>query len=238
MSWLSSIVSTATDLFTGGGGGLESNLMNSAVSLGGDVLGASIAGNANQKAANTVAQGYQSQAGAIKAGNDAAQERFDTIIAQGQPATDYLRGIVAGDPYKLTPEQQSGRESTARNARNSLAASGLRGAGRAGVAVINGADGDYYDKAVTSNLSRADQAAQTLSSRSTNAAMTGAQYDANTGVSVAGTIPQGADAQASADVANAAMTGSVMGSLSSFIAGDQKDKSHDSRYKEWKKPDV
>lgn len=240
MSWFSSFIDTAVDFVSGGSGGsgLDSSMVSAAVGLGGDVLGATIAGNANEKAAQTVAQGYQSQAEAIAAGNEAAQQRFDTIIEQGQGSTDYLRRIVAGDPYQLTPEQQTGRKSVAREATNSLAASGLRGAGRSGVAVINAADGNYYDKAVTSNIGRADSAAQTLSSRSNNAAMTGAQYDANTGVRLAGTMPEAADVQASADIANAGLAGAVMGSLSSFVAGEEKDRSRDSRYKEWKKPDV
>jgi len=238
MGWFSNVVSAATNFVTGGGGDVSSEFLNAAVSLGGDVLGSTIAGNANQKAAKTVAQGYQSQADAISAGNNAAQDRFDQIIEQGQPATDYLRRVVASDPYQLTPEQQSGRETVLRGARNSLAASGLRGAGRAGVAAINNADGAYQDKAVSSNIRRADTAANTLSSRSNTASMTGAQYDVNTGARLAGTKPLAADSQASADVANAALDGSVMGSLSSFIASDEKDKSRDSRYKEWKKPDV
>ena len=238
MGWLTNTVNAVVNYATGGTSGLSSEFVNAAVGLGGDLIGSQIAGNANQKAAKTVASGYQAQAGAIQAGNDAAQARFNTIIEQGQPATDYLRRVVASDPYQLTPEQLAGRESVARDANNSLAASGLRGAGRSGVAVINGANNAFYDRAVTSNINRADNAANALSARATNAGMAGAQADLNTGTRLSSGQPQAADVKAGADVANAALTGSVMGSLSSFIAGDEKSKERESRYKTWKNPDV
>lgn len=234
MGWFSDVADVVMDFADSDFG---STVISGVADIGGDVIGAKLAGDANRDAAKTVARGYEAQANAIRQGNQLAQDRFNTIIEQGQPATDYLRTVVANDPYTLTPGQQTGRETVLRDARNRLASSGLRGAGRAGVAAINEADRGYYNHSVDRNMSRSDQAANLLSGRGTNAVMAGANADLNTGVRVAGTIPGAADAQAGADVANASLKGAVIGSLGSFIAQDAKDRSRESRYKNWK-PDT
>ncbi len=232
MGWLTDAFDFVTGFFDGG------DVTSSLIEGGASLAGAAIASKANSDAAKTVAEGYTSQADAIREGNAAAQDRYARTIGQTAPATDYLRSLVALDPYNLTPGQKTGREDTLRGARNRLAASGLRGAGRAGVATMNEADRRFTDRAVSRNLSRADAAAQLLSGRGFDAANRAASADLNTGVQVSGAQSRTAEGNANSDLANAALKGSVVSTLSSFIANDTKNKSRESRYKEWKQAKV
>src|SRR5262245_47270139 len=75
--------------------------------------------------------------------NEQAKATYARMAAESEPAVAYLRNVVASNPYELTPQQQAARAGTLRNANASLAASGLRGAGRSGQAVLNKAVTDF-----------------------------------------------------------------------------------------------
>lgn len=230
-SWWEKAIDFATDVFTGGGG---SSWLGTAVKIGSEVYGAYTQYNAQQDASQIMQQGYADQTSALLAGNEAAQARLAALGEQTAGATDYLRRVVAHDPYTLTPGQQTGLEDTRRQARNSLAYGGLRGAGRAGVAAFNEADRRYTDAAYASNQARADAAAGQLSGQGFGVTQQAAGFDIATGRGVAGGAVPAADDKASSNLANAALKGSVVGTLSSFIANDQKDRSQDSKYQDWK----
>jgi len=235
MSFLDVAFDEVSNWFSGssGGGG------NPALGFVADVAGHYISADANERAARTVAEGYQAQAEAMARGNQAANERLDGIVQTSGPAVTYLRNTVAADPYRLTPQQQTQRGDVVREARSSLSATGMRGSGRAAVDMIQSADQRFQDNAVAQNLSRSDAAASQLASAGNSAQRRAADIDYSTGGAIADVIPRSADATASADVANAALKGTVVGSLSSFIAQDQKAKEgRDSRYKEWQNPDI
>ncbi len=231
MGWFKDAIGVVTDIFTGGGG---SDWLGTAVKVGSEVYGAYTQYNAQQDASQVMQQGYADQTAALQAGNEAAQARLGALGEQTQGATDYLRRVVAHDPYTLTPGQQTGLEDNRRQARASLAYGGLRGAGRAGVAAFNESDRRYNDAAFASNQARADAAAGQLSGQGFGVTQQAAGFDMTTGRGVAGAAVPAADEKASADVANAALKGSVVGTLSSFIANDQKDRSQDSKYQDWK----
>ena len=231
MGWFSDAISVVSNVFSGGGG---SSWLGTAAKAGAEIYGAYTQVQAQKDAAKQVQAGYAAQTAAIEAGNRQAQETLGGIRADAQPATDYLRRIIAQDPYAMTPGQTTGHEDTLRDARNRVASGGLRGAGRAGAAVVNEASRRFTDRATSQNISRADTAAAQLSGQGYGATSQAAGYDVGTGQRVgAGAVPS-ADVGAQANVANAALKGSVIGTLSSFIAGDLKDRANESKYKDWK----
>lgn len=253
MGWFSDAIGVVTDVFTGGGG---SSWIGPVVQAGAEIYGAYSQAEAQRDAANRITQGYDRQAAAIAAGNLAAQDRLDasnqaaqdrlgTITAGAQPATDYLRRVIAQDPYQMTPGQATAHEDALRDARNRVASGGLRGAGRAGAAVVNEASRRFTDRATSQNIARGDTAARQLSGQGYGATVAGAgfdvqtgsrgaAFDASTGQAAGAAAIGGANVGAQADVENAALKGSVIGTLSSFIANDQKERANESKYKEWK----
>jgi hypothetical protein len=231
MGWFSDAISVVSNVFSSGGG---SSWLGPAVTAGAEIYGAYSQVQAQQDAAKQVQAGFDARTASIEAGNRAAQERLGGITAGAQPATDYLRRIIAQDPYAMTPGQTTGLEDTLRAARNRVASGGLRGAGRAGAAVVNEASRRFTDAATSQNIARGDAAASQLSGQGYGATSQAAGLEANTGLYVgAGAVPR-ADVGASADVENAALKGSVIGTLSSFIANDQKERANESKYKDWK----
>jgi hypothetical protein len=243
------------------------DILGPLIGVGGNLIGAAIGSNANQNAANTVAQS-NAQAAQIYA--DAQQRGLDQytalinqamneataydnqatsvyggMAAESQPAISYLRGVAFSDPYQLTPQQQSARADTLRDASNNLAASGLRGAGRSGVAVLNKAMTDFDNNAYTSNRNRADAANSQLYGENVNAnnniaatdrqtgsaranmlagqgtaAMQSAQ---NTGTFAANAAQNTGQTAGNADTADASQWGSAIGAIGSIIANNQKN---------------
>lgn len=95
------------------------------------------------------------------------QEDFSAAYAPytegGDRAMEYLLQVMATNPEQLTPSQLRMVEDYRRNAIARVAASGLRGSGRGGIAAVNEGDAalaaDLYDI----NQRRADSAATALS---------------------------------------------------------------------------
>ncbi len=231
MGWFTDAISVVSGVFTGGGG---SSWLAPVVQAGAEIYGAYTQVQAQEDAAKQVQAGYAAQTAATEAGNRAAQETLGGIRADAQPATDYLRRIIAQDPYQMTPGQLTGQEDALRDARNRVASGGLRGAGRAGAAVVNEASRRFTDSATSQNIARGDAAASQLSGQGYGATAQAAGLQANTGINVGSAAVPSANVGASADVANAALKGSVIGTLSSFIANDQKERANESKYKYWK----
>ncbi len=231
MGWFSDAINVVSNVFSSGGG---ASWLGTAVKAGAEIYGAYSQVQAQQDAAKQVQAGYDAQVAAIQAGNQQAQDTLGGIRADAQPATDYLRRVIAQDPYAMTPGQTSGHEDTLRDARNRVASGGLRGAGRAGAAVVNEASRRFTDRATSQNIARGDAAASQLSGQGYSAAGQAAGLQANTGINVGSAAVPRADVGATADVANAALKGSVIGTLSSFIANDQKERANESKYKDWK----
>jgi hypothetical protein len=241
--------------------------LDALLGIGGNIAGALIGSNADQNAANTVAQS-NTQAAQIyadaqargldqykqlvdQAMNEAtaydaqANQVYGGMAAESAPAISYLRQTAFANPYQLTPEQQSARDDTLRQASQNLAASGLRGAGRSGVAVLDKAMTDFDNNAFTANRNRADNAASQIYGENQNAQNNIAATDRQTGSTRANMLAgQGTAAmnaaqntgnfaaqatqntgqtQANADTADASQWGSAMGAISSIIANNQKN---------------
>ena len=154
-----------------GGGSLLSGILGAGASLG----SAAIRGSADQAAANTIADNQA-----------AARDQFQKSAAQGegfidQGAGQYASTIaplmsqapIAMPTYRdLTTQQQLGEADLMRNGQAQLAASGLRGAGRAGIGSLLDADSRYQAAARTGNDASTLQAMQTAQ-QTQNQARTG-----------------------------------------------------------------
>lgn len=81
---------------------------------------------------------------------------------RGTPALDHLNSLMNADPSKLDPMQARMREKFLRDSSARLAASGLRGAGRAGVAAVNEGDAELMAQMYVENRDRAAGAASEL----------------------------------------------------------------------------
>lgn len=170
--WLSALIQGASTL---GGALLSSNANQGAASTaaGANTEAAQIYANAQKQASDTYAAAQQKGLDAYttlvnqaiaeaKAYNETAKGTYGTLAAESQPAVDYMRSVAFSNPYTLTPQQQTARDATMRSAGANLAASGLRGAGRSGQAILNKAGQDFDNSAWASNRTRADSAGNQL----------------------------------------------------------------------------
>ena len=90
------------------------------------------------------------------------EEAFDPYTGGGEEAMQYLMQVMATNPDALTPSQRRMAEQYNRDAVARLAASGLRGSGRGGVAAVNEGDAELKAQMFDINQNRADQAAGRL----------------------------------------------------------------------------
>ena len=224
-----------------GGGGGAASLLGSVIEGAGAYFGAKQTADANREAAERVAEAEraraaaaQAQADQIKQGNLEAQARFETQQQQAQPGVSRLQQITTG-AATLTPEQQAQLEELRRSSLNTLSRSGLRGSGRAVTESLRNVESDFTNRALGTNLARADSAATNLSNQGFAAGTRAAQTDVDIGralgAGTAGAAGFNADAaitEAGADVANAQLRGAAIGDISSIIASEAKGR--DSKY--------
>lgn len=112
-------------------------------------------------------------AGTLQEGADDFEQQLAGYTGAGDEALGVLRGILASNPNELTPEQRYLVQDYLREAQANLAASGLRGAGRAGVAAINDGLGRTRAQLFKQNQDRRDAAAIALNNQG---------YSANTNI--------------------------------------------------------
>ena len=208
------------------------------VALGLAVLGTvSVVNNernasANIDAARIAAEGRLAEARAIEEGNRLVQGRFDAIQEQAAPAQSYLRGVVVADPTQLTPFQKQQLDESRREITNTLATSGLRGAGRSQVAAFRAIEGDARNRLIDANRDRRDKAASTLSGQYVDAASSGAKLQADTGKAIGTALRNIGDVNADVTTTNVANRGQVMGDLTSLITSEFKERGRESRYRD------
>lgn len=117
--------------------------------------------------------------------NADANAELQPYADNGLEATDYLMRVMGLDPSQLTPDQARVMQDYSRDLMAGLAASGLRGAGRAGVAAMNEGRADLGAKLYAINQERADSAAKALSGQGFQASNTISGNDYRTGTSKA-----------------------------------------------------
>lgn len=101
----------------------------------------------------------------VMAAADDFAEDYSPYLESGQNAQDYQASVMGTDPSQWTPSQQRLIDEYKRDSLARLAASGLRGAGRAGVAAVNEGDAALRARLYDQNIARADAAANTLGAR-------------------------------------------------------------------------
>ncbi|KAA5605421.1 hypothetical protein F1188_10995 [Roseospira marina] len=148
---------TAYGAATQGGLASYSDLLQAGLTdygaLTGQTLGATV---------DTLGQGSRAAMGTVDAGRDAVAAEYAPYQEAGRDALAQLRAVALSDPGALTPSQQRLVEDTRADMRARLAASGLRGAGRAGVATFNDGDAALAARLHDQNQDRIDRATETL----------------------------------------------------------------------------
>lgn len=95
-------------------------------------------------------------------GSENYGQQYAPYVEAGSDALGYMQGVMNQDPRQMTGNQQRMIDDFQRDSVAGLAASGLRGSGRAGVAAVNEGRAklmaDLYDQ----NQRRSDSAASTL----------------------------------------------------------------------------
>lgn len=108
-------------------------------------------------------------AGTLEDGSAKFAEEYAPYQAAGEQALNYQQQVLGQDPNQLTRSQRYMMDDYTRDAVATLAASGLRGAGRAGVAAVNDGRGRLMADLFNQNQSRSDAAAGTLGTQGYNA---------------------------------------------------------------------
>ena len=196
------------------------------------LIAADMSSKANVKAAQIAADAANRQAEAIAAGNDMAQQRFQTLQDQTAPGVSHLRTVVSA-PTGLTPDQIAAQEELRRQSTNQISRSGLRGSGRATTTLIKTVDTDFVNKALAANRGRQDAAAGALATPGLASYGQQAGVDQNTGKAIGAAEMTGGLAAAGAETANAQLQGRALGDIASVIASDIKGR--ESRYEKQRK---
>jgi hypothetical protein len=248
--------------------GLVASALPALIQAGGSIYGQKQAADANKDAARTTGEVSQGSADTLKGGYDqqlssllavtpelrqnyaeryqGQESLYRPYVQAGNQGLAGIQAVAAQDPNQFTPEQQRGLDAYRRGAGARLAASGLRGAGRAGVAAVNEGDAAFRAKNFTENQRRSDAAnsdlmrygyqgtGQTatalnnLYSNNATLSATDAQLIGNTAMDKAKTDAAaestGGAALVAAQQANGAGWGSTLGSLGSVIASEMKDR--------------
>jgi hypothetical protein len=190
----------------------------SLISAGASLLGGLAGGLGASDAADTVAE----NAAAGRAELNAAKQRGIGYLDTGaRGATDILTPMTSERPIMLarnrglTQQQQIGRDDLIRNGQATLAASGLRGAGRAGVASLMDAVGRYDASAHGANDAQDLTAMQTARGSADAAKNRLADVNLQTGAQKANTeIGTG-----SAIAGNYQSSGNTLGQIGQTLAG-------------------
>ena len=226
-SSIGNVFSTVSNLLDGGG---VSDIIAPVVETGLNYLSSQRQIDANQRAADTVAAAEAERAAAIRAGNAAAQERFQSHIDLAAPANQQLRRLISADPSVLTPQQRKLLDDLRRTTKAHLAASGLRGAGRSVTAALRNVEGDFLSNAFDTNARRSDDAARLLSGQGASAVTNSAGIDRDSGRATGDAITTGAVNQAQADVVNENVRGQAIGDIASILDGILKEQGRGSRF--------
>ena len=127
---------------------------------------------------------YQTEAEAnqlLERGVDEYGNTLQPYTDAGNEALALLRQQAALDPSKMTPSQQRAMEQFTRQAVANQAASGLRGAGRAGLAALNEGQGGLRAQFYDQNQARAQAAISALNQQGYGATSKVAEAEKNLG---------------------------------------------------------
>lgn len=204
-------------------------------------IGTYISGQANQKAAQTLADSSNRASQQIIAGNQAGQARLAEVADRTAPAVQYLRTVMA-DGANLTPGQNQRVMDTRRQTGEMLS---TKVGGRSAAAIASRAAMDLENGIYGANRQRADQAAGTMAGQNTAAINAAAGQDINLGSNLSRITSDAGQNIANAGLATAKTQGQMVGeafspmsALRSIIAeerkggptADERDRNSQGRY--------
>ena len=224
MGWFSD----AFDFFDSGGGGWLGPAIGGATMIGGALL----AGDANKDAARIGAEASDRALAAQRQSAGEANETLQQLSDEYGPARDLLIQRAMRDPSSLTPGQQKMLEDLARSSEAATAASGLRGAGRTRLALMDDllgrAQGRFYDI----NRSSSEEAAGSLADMGIRGITSQAAVKSGLGNATSNTLMRGADIAAGAKTATGSVWGETLGSLGGLISESIKDRDRKRRFED------
>lgn len=194
------------------------------------IAGAVISSQANKSAAKTYADASNAATAAQVQANQDAQRRFDAQQAAGAEAQQRLRQVQSLDPNMLTPTQRTRLDDATRDANARLAASGLRGAGRAQAAVIQDTQGRLRGSFFDENQRRADAATSTLAAQGVNATNNLAAIDRSTGQAQSMGLRDVGATDAGLDLAQGRNAGVAIGAIAAQMASERAERGRERRY--------
>ena len=137
--------------------------------------------DSSAKASGHITQSSEQALAARREGNERATARFDPIVQAGDMSRDKLLEIAMSDPGSLTPGQTIMLNDLARHGDATAAAGGLRGAGRARMAMMDDLEGRAMARFFDSNRARSDAAIRDAPTHGIEARGAQAALDADTG---------------------------------------------------------
>lgn len=219
-------------------------LLDAAISGLASVAGAFIASSASSKAADQESDALDKASrisreskdaglGFITQGTDRAVEALGPNFEKGALGTTALRTILARPSNMLSPEQRIQLADIRRSGQANLARSGLRGAGRAGVAVINDLERRTIAGFGSENRDRQQRVGEIFERRGGEAAVGEANFRANEGVAkgnievevgtqIARNAAEAGQAQAAATTASGGILSSSLGTIGGIISDEVK----------------
>ena len=188
------------------------SLIPAAAAVASSVIGANAQKKGINNAQATTRQGQAEAYGFLDEGREGALDAVTPLIAPGDDARTYLRTAMASNPAMLRPSQKIALDDTIRQTKQGLAAGGLRGAGRAGTAVLGDVTGRTIARFQDQNQQRSDRSATTLEGRGAQARTNVANIEQQTGASKA--------ASATGTASNIARLDTAAGQVGANLAGD------------------
>lgn len=204
------------------------------------VLGTVLGTRANNQAAERTAEGAteaarinaDAQTAARAEYRDAANRGIRAIQAGTNEAIGTLSPMLYVPP-RMTEAQRSGLDDLTRTGNAQLAASGLRGAGRAGVGAVLDQRRRFIQSATAENEGVARDTRSRISGIQAGRGAAIAGTETGLGSQIGGSLGQqgqytaaatqtGANAAAGAGLANANLTGSALGTIGAIIADEMK----------------
>lgn len=198
------------------------------------VAGANQVSDANQQAANLALVNAAQNRDVLSQATERGLGFLRPQLEAGAPATAYLRTVMAGDPYSLTPAQKIDLADRRQRVLAGMSP-GLRGSGRYVAAALGDVENRGRAGMIDANIARADQAARTLNAQGANAGASSANLSTQLGPAIAGQNTLATDTAGNAVTGTAASNAQTMGDIASFFANAVKEGTRDSRYRDFRK---
>lgn len=217
MSWFSGIAQAV------GGNSTLGSLISGAAIIG----GAYLTSTANTNAARAYQSAQTDAANRITSAANTANARNQEILNQSKGGLAALNTLASSNPKQLTSEQAARVNEIREGQNNFIAATGLKGAGRAATDAIRSREDSTVNSYIAANQRSKENAANRLAGIAAGTTQNMNATDVRAATAGSNAMTSGVAAAAQSDIANAESYGSALGALGSIINQDLK---RDSRY--------